>query len=91
MTDRAIDTQITPENMYLFNHEGISTYNEIDALTYGLSKQDAIDVRAAFSILKGEVSADEYVADNERLDKLCALVWEAAQTGKCVDTQEVNS
>ena len=91
VTDRAVDTQITPENMYLINSEGVSAYNEIDALTYGLSKQDTIDVRAAFSILKGDITADEYIDDKERLYKLCALVWKAAQTGERVDTQEVNN
>lgn len=90
VTDRAVDTQVTPESMYLINGEGVKDFAEVDTLTYGLSREDAIDVRAAFAILSGAADADQYIADEKRLDKLCELVWKSAETCERLCAKEVD-
>lgn len=90
VTDRAVDTTVTPESMYLLNGEGVQSFSSVDAVTYGLCREDIIDVRAAYAILCDEERAQEYIDASRRLDRLCALVWKSAETGKRLDAGEVN-
>lgn len=90
VTDRAVDTTVTPESMYLLNGEGEQSFSEVDAVTYGLCREDMIDLRAAYAILCDEDRAEEYIAAGRRLDRLCELVWKSAETGKRLDAGEVD-
>lgn len=92
VTDRAVDAQVTPQQMYLFGRDAQPEgFNEWDAYTWGLSPEDATDVRAALALLSGEQDPDAQIRAGKRLDRLCALVWESAETGKCLQAEEVDA
>ncbi len=91
VTDRAVDTTVTPHGMYLLNAEGTQAFDELDTLTYGLSPAEAVEARAAFALLSGAADPDEYIRVEARLIRLCALVKRSAETGEVIDTREVNA
>lgn len=88
VTDRSVDTELTPESMYLLNEGGIESYNAVDALTYGLDQRDVADVRAALAILSGRVEAQSYIETGKHLDRMCDLVYRAARTGMRLEVEE---
>ena len=91
VSDRAVDTQITPHGMYLMNDDGVEAFDEVDTLTWGLNPDDAQTARAAYALLTGEADADEYIAAEKRLNRLCELAELSAQTENEVDAGEVNA
>ena len=90
VTDRAVDTIVTPHGMYLLSDEGAQAFDEVDTLTYGLSPEDARAARAAYALLCGAADPAEYIAAEARLVKLRALAAKSCETGEPVDTREVN-
>lgn len=88
VTDRAVDTIVTPQKVYCCGDNETSTWNDVDVLTYGLTEKESSDARAAFEILAGHVDVDEQISSWKRLERLYAMVQKSKETNERIFIKE---
>lgn len=88
VTDRAPDTQVTPQPLYLWSDHESTDFMDVDMKLYGLSEKDATDVRAAFALLSGEEDVEERIREGKRLSTLCEAVWASVRSGMPVNADK---
>ena len=82
--DKVVDTQINQNSVYVYGETDKvpAGYTDVDFELFGLSIDQIAKVRCAFNALKNPAALEEMAKQNEHLDKLVALAYESAETGK---------
>lgn len=82
--DKVVDTQINQNSIYVYGETDKvpAGYTDVDFELFGLTIDQIAKVRCAFNALKNPAALEEMTRQSERLDKLVALAFESAETGK---------
>lgn len=88
-SDRAVDTQVPQDSIYLWTSNGNETYTDTDLELYGLPDGEITVVRAAFALLKQPALAAEWNRAAETADKLSALALRSAETSSFFSGKEI--
>ena len=82
--DKVVDTQINQNSIYVYGETDKvpAGYTDVDFELFGLTIDQIAKVRCAFAALKSPELLDEMARQDERLNRLVALAYESAETGK---------
>ena len=82
--DKVVDTQINQNSIYVYGETDKTPegYTDVDFELFGLTIDQIAKVRCAFAALKSPELLDEMARQDERLNRLVALAYESAETGK---------
>lgn len=84
ISDRAVDTQVPQDSIYLFSGDGKQTFTDVDFELYGLDAREVSVVRDAFEVLRDGLQQDRADRYTE-LEKLLAAVKASVQQDRCID------
>lgn len=79
--DRAVDTQVVQEAIYVYDNRSVkpTTYSDLDEYLYGLSNTDVMKTSFAYSILAGEQNACELVKQGQHLYDVVKAVQQSVE------------
>lgn len=87
ISDRAVDTQVPQDSIYLFTDTEKKTFTDVDFELYGLNAQQVSVVREAFEVLKGGLQQSR-IERSAELEHLLAAVNASAKQNRCVAVKE---
>lgn len=87
ISDRAVDTQVPQDSIYLFTDDEKKTFTDVDFELYGLNAQEVSVVREAFEVLKENLQ-ESRIERSRELDGLLAAVNASAAQDRCTAVNE---
>ena len=86
-SDRAVDTQLPQDSVYVFTAKGVDKYTDTDAELFGLDDEEVSLVRSAYELAAGPDLADALRRQHRRLAALVQAAHESDRVRRRLDTE----